>query len=937
MIPRFYRNFSAFILLLLLGGNRADAQVFGGNPPSQKWLQINTPLVKVIYPAGLDSVAGRIASIIEATDTKTGPTLGSAHRKISIVLQNKTNISNAYVGLAPWRSEFYMMPIQNSFELGSLPFHEGLALHEYRHVQQYAHFNKGLTKFMSILAGEQGLDLASNAAVPDWFWEGDAVYQESITSRQGRGRLPNFFNGYRSLWKDGRKYSWMKLRNGSFRDFVPDHYQLGYLLVAYGRQQYGDSVWAGITEDAVRYRGLFYPFQQAVKRRLGISFTEFTGRALDYFKTRSTKPGDGKNIPRHYTTDEIHPQFTESGSIIYLKKDFRHLPRFVRRTKKGDQLIRVRDLALDDYFSLKNGKIVYAAYEPDARWGNQNYNVLRVLDLATGKQKRLGNKTRLFSPDISGDGKKIVAVDMQADGHSQLVFMDAETGAEAGRVNNPDKVVYSYPKFTEFGTLVAILRYPDGKMALAIVDAATGRNTLLTPATYHVLGFPNVDGGYVYFSASGGKVDNIYTADMKKPGRLFKLKESEAGRYQADFLEGRLVFNEFTSSGQHFRELRGKELWEYVPEDEFTDPPMLYLQQDALKAERLQVLGTQLPEQKLPSKKYRQSAGFFNFHSWRPTYTDPDITFSVLGNNVLNTTSSELFYSFNQNERTHTTGYNFTWGGWFPQLTAGVNYVANRNFSDSGRTRTWNELNAVAGVSVPLNLSRNRHITGLNMGVNYVVDQLYYTGVSKDVFSNKALTYIQPFIRFVHQSQRARMQIYPRWSQSLSLNYRSALSQFSANQLLANGSLFVPGLAPTHSLFFGFSYQRRDTLRQHFFSNNFPFARGYSTIVNSPRMWRVAANYTLPLIYPDWGFGNILYFLRVRGNMFYDHTQVYFGQTLKNTRRFRSAGAEVFVDTRWWNQFPVSLGLRYSRLLNPPLVPGAGRNQFEVILPVDLF
>jgi hypothetical protein len=37
---------------------------------------------------------------------------------MSIVLQDKTTIPNAYVGLAPFRSEFYLTPDQNSFEIG---------------------------------------------------------------------------------------------------------------------------------------------------------------------------------------------------------------------------------------------------------------------------------------------------------------------------------------------------------------------------------------------------------------------------------------------------------------------------------------------------------------------------------------------------------------------------------------------------------------------------------------------------------------------------------------------------------------------------------------------------------------------------------------------------------------------------------------------------
>ena len=50
------------------------------------------------------------------------------------------------------------------------------------------------------LFGEGGQALANSLSVPNWFWEGDAVYQETLVSDQGRGRLPYFFNGYRALW-----------------------------------------------------------------------------------------------------------------------------------------------------------------------------------------------------------------------------------------------------------------------------------------------------------------------------------------------------------------------------------------------------------------------------------------------------------------------------------------------------------------------------------------------------------------------------------------------------------------------------------------------------------------------------------------------------------------------------------------------------------------
>jgi len=251
-----------FLLAIVIN---SSAQQFGGNPPSLKWKQINTDTNRVIFPDGLQKLANEIATISHKLGA-TQSTLGKKVRKISIVLQNQTTISNGYVGLGPSRSEFYMTPLQNSFELGSLQWHQQLAFHEYRHIQQFNNFRKGISGLFYVLAGELGLSFANNTAIPNWFWEGDAVFQETYVSEQGRGRMPFFFNGYRSVWAAKKNYSWMKLRNGSLRDYIPNHYQLGYLLTAYGREKYGNDIWGKVTDDAVRFRGLFYPMQKAVKK-----------------------------------------------------------------------------------------------------------------------------------------------------------------------------------------------------------------------------------------------------------------------------------------------------------------------------------------------------------------------------------------------------------------------------------------------------------------------------------------------------------------------------------------------------------------------------------------------------------------------------------------------------------------------------------------------
>jgi hypothetical protein len=185
---------------LLIAGV-AISQQFGGHPPSQKWKQINTDTVRIIFAPGLDSQANRAASVIHYLAANKPVSLGNQLKKINIVLQNQTTIANGYVGLGPFRSEFYLTPAMSNFEEGSIGWVDQLAVHEYRHVQQFNNFNNGLSKFMKVISGEDGYALAINASVPDWFYEGDAVYNETLLSNQGRGRLPLFLNTYPSLWQ----------------------------------------------------------------------------------------------------------------------------------------------------------------------------------------------------------------------------------------------------------------------------------------------------------------------------------------------------------------------------------------------------------------------------------------------------------------------------------------------------------------------------------------------------------------------------------------------------------------------------------------------------------------------------------------------------------------------------------------------------------------
>jgi hypothetical protein len=929
------------LLLALFCSGKSGAQIFGGTPPSVKWTAVHSVPANIIFPPGLDSEALQVAYLVSSLSKTTLSTIGGVQKPVDIVFHNLTIVPNGYVQLAPFRSEFQLTPSQNSFDLGSLPWNQMLAIHEYRHVQQYNNFCVGLSRAMYILFGQDGLSLATSLSVPNWFFEGDAVYQETLVSQQGRGRLPLFLTGYEALWVSDKHYSWMKLRNGSYRDFTPDHYPLGYMMVAYGRDRYGADFWAKTAVEAAAFKGFFYPLQKAIQRNAGTSFDSFHIRALDYFRDQlppnaygSPSARYGKEMP-HFVADELFPQFIDSNKLVFVNSSYRLPPAFVNQQSGYEKLTRIkfRAVTLDDAFSYRNHKIVYAAYEPDLRWGWRDYSVIRVMDLDTKKDVRITSKTKYFSPDISPDGHSVAVVNMTDTGKNYLEILDIRNGKILYHLPNPDQLIYTYPKFFGKTQLVTAVRNKRGQMTLMQIDLSNGSQQPMIAWSMDVLGFISAEEDRVYFTRTHNEQDQGF---CYRNGSVFRLKaDASTGNYQLSGGYGKLTWNSFTSAGYRLQVSDTNNV--------FNAEPVTFPKIDT--SEKHEVYSLDHPPFQIPYpfpdsafqvKPYSSFTHIFNFHSWRPYVDDPNFTFSLLGQNVLNTLQSEIFVGYNRNEESKNAGLDFTYGGLFPVINIGAEYILDRNGYYGSQKIYWNELLSYAGLSVPLNLSRGRWLTSLEAGSNITYHQQYFQGVYKDSIKNTSYFSLDPQLFFSHQLQTAQMQIYPSFAQTLLLQYDRAITNISGEQFLASGSFYFPGLTSTNSLVINLSLQQRDSLNQVRFTNSFPFSRGYSG-ENFYRMYGFGISYNLPLAYPDWGFANLVYFLRVRANVFYDYTGVPFYATNGPgvQSQYRSAGLEIYLDTKWWNQLPLSFGIRYSRLLDPDY-EGRGPNQWEIILPLNV-
>jgi hypothetical protein len=329
-------------------------------------------------------------------------------------------------------------------------------------------------------------------------------------------------NAYPSLWRAGKNYSWMKLRNGSLKDYVPGHYQLGYMFVNYGYEKYGLDFWRKVTKDASAFKGLFYPFQSAIKRQAGVDYGTFKKDAFEYYRMKAAA-GDKKAeaayttvfpINKKYVTNYVFPYALPGDSLLYLKTSYRHRPGFYIKDGSGVHKLRVRDIAIDDQFSYRNGKIVYSAFENDPRWIWRDYSVIKVLDIQTGRQTTVTRKSKYFTPDISPAGQKIVAVEIADNGKSEIHVLDAGSGEIKYRFNLPEVNLFTDPKFLNEDSIVTAIRMQDGRMTLALIDLLNEKSTVLIPASFNVTGYPSVSNNAVYFTASYGGYDNVFAGTI---------------------------------------------------------------------------------------------------------------------------------------------------------------------------------------------------------------------------------------------------------------------------------------------------------------------------------------------------------------------------------------------------------------------------------------
>ncbi len=921
--------FTLVILLCLSFLVKAQYYVKGQEPAWVKWKQISNPRYRIIHPQNYDSLAAVFNYYLDKSLTLVSPSLEHTPKRFPVVIHSNSVLSNGFVSWAPKRME-----IVSAYPFDSSPepwlFH--LALHETRHVVQIDKLiSTGFYKYSNYLLGQQSIGGAL-VFLPLWFLEGDAVNAETIYSNGGRGRQAPFYRHYLTHFgsNSGSKFSYDKWLLGSYKDFIPSHYNLGYQIVGFTNHRYGETVWTNALTQVARKPYNVMPFQIAVRKGTGYSAKQIFNQAANYhdsiFRTFKDevdiieyKELISKPKSKDYT-EYSFPFVTTDSVLIAFKKGLSQTPSIITvDLKTGKEKLLHKPGYITSRISYSEKAIYWSEYKADPRWGYLNYSNIWVYEHSLQRARRITSQSKFFNP-IELNYGYIAVIEQLTTGANAISIID-RTGERLKSTKAQSTHEIKEICGGANDEIFARCASPNGMLILRYHNLENEPDTILGPVFRDISNLAHANGN-LFFTMTHNYREEVFSINVQSRN-ILKHTTSMFGLSDLNINQSKLVASSFNVNGSvpvQFDANIG------VPyEIESTIEPFF-----PLKGLTFQTPDYTQENPRISSHKpYSKLANLFNIHSWAPIYFNPtEIAngtvevypgVTLVSQNLTSTLVSSLGYSYNI---THGYHAHFEWQGWYPKIMAGVDYGNTYGLvfrgplaPDGVAYHSEPDRQAKVRIRLPFVLSSGNIISVANLGVQFVHYNTWIWNF-KDKQYQKGIAGLEPYFSFYAVNQMATRDIRPRHGIQL---YASRLSSPNQKDIygettILKGWLFLPGLVQNHSLLLTFQREFQST-EQYIRGPRYSAPRGYDPdFVES--VFTSSFDYSLPVAYPDFPIGPVVYAKRIIANIFADFaSQNEFVKTETGTvidnRRYGSAGIELTADVNLLRTpYPFRIGYR---------------------------
>ena len=882
-----YRSLWFCIFFLVSFSVSAQYYETGQDPANLKWLQIKTDRFRIIYPEKYGINGIEFARSLEQAYNDLSVLYPVSRARIPVIIHNYTTQSNGYVAWAPSRMEIYPTPEQNTIPLDP---NRSLALHELTHVLQMQSLNKGFSRFMSVFFGQQ-FPGAMAALLPLWYLEGDAVFAESALSGAGRANSASFQKQLKAISVEkGKVYKYDKLVNGSFRDYIPDHYQSGSQAVAMSRLKYGQDVWNKALNTTANLPFLFDPVNISLLKNTDKTKKRLFKETFDTLNTLwNEEIRNNGSHPYKYLNPEKKKKFLSyyspvpagDNKIAAIRTSLSDPPVIVLidTVNRSEKKIHVPGIIYPYYLSGARSLLVWVEAQTDPRWENRNYSVLKMMDVKSGIVRQLTWKTRLMSASLSPDGKTIAAVENTSDNRNNLILFDIKSNKITRSVPAPGNASLQRPQWSADGSEITVISLTDkGEGIISFRPENQAWKVFLEESRDdYQSSFLRNDS--LFFVSSESGIENIFALSPEK--KLSRLTNSRFGATDVTVSGNRVLFCDYSSSGNDICSLNLKSIPGYDPGNR---DRRAYLVENITLPEKGGVAG---PVQKIYQPvRYWKWQHLFRFHSWMPFYADIEELqsdpasvrpgFTLLSQNNLSTLTTTLGYEYTNKK--HMFHSKIKWQGLYPVIESSLDYG---DYNYVFRTRSGAKLEDPKPIkpelvfsntlSVPLTFTNGRFYQFFQPSVSANYRNQYILYIKGDTIYDYGQTELVARLYFANFHKAALRDIYPRFAHVFDFNYSFYPfdKDIYGSFLTLRTALYFPGFFRNNGIRFRYEADKQ-YVEQISMWNRINYPRGYKNLA-SENLHFLSADYVTPLAYPDFNLMSLFYLTRIRADLFYDY------------------------------------------------------------------
>lgn len=934
-------------VLIVFAVVSASAQYFqtGQDPASIRWRQIDTRNFKLIFPDYYEGQAQKIAGYLETVYPFGGYTLRHAPKKFPVVLHTQTIESNGLVAWAPRRSEFFTTPHQSIYPQDWL---QQLALHEFRHMVQIDKINSNMGFLSRFLLGEQGTALVFGVSLPWWFTEGDAVVTETTLSSFGRGRDPSFLMEQQALLVEKGVYPYDKAYLGSYRHFIPNHYNLGYFLVGSLRAKYGNSLWEKLLMNTARQD---LALRKTFKKETGMNHIKQYKSVFDSLQNvwqnedRLWKENDFRVVspPNKFFTNYRHNHQLNDSVIISYKTSFNEIPSFVKIYPNSTEKKIARPGALFEESIRYTGEwIVWSEKIPDLRWQHSGLSMIRLFQTETKELIEIKPEFIAVSPVISPDKTKVAVVETDFGGNSYITVYRLPNGEIITRYQSPGNNYFFSPEWLDNDKIAMIALTEKGKR-IETLDFLQNRSEILVSEDLADIKQLRFSESRLYFISTYSGKNSLYCFNFDN--REIELAYSPRFGVESPAVSPdgtHVVLSDYTSDGFRLIEIQVEDAGKTKLHE--IAPATYQLAQILTEQEKGIPNLSDSVSDNYQSKAYRKTAHLFNFHSWAPVNIDVDSYgfypgVSLMSQNLLGTSETVLGYRWDLTDKRGRFIADYSFMGWYPVFNLSFSHgmrssefmLIQQYADDNGnivnqdtltRQFDWSDTQAGLNIFLPLKLDKGPFSRYLQPGIQYDFNYYGSHNEAPEGFNAGSFHSLSYRLFFRQLLKKSYLDMYPDFGFVLDGIYRHTPfgGTNSGNLSALQSLLYLPGLMKTHGIRLYGGIQQKENNGNMVFSDVVQYARGWGRI-HTTSVKTVASEYRLPLLYPDMNLLGMIYLRRIKAAAFADYSQLHgdiyksgavTGQFVKN---ITSVGMEISADVNLLRFYaPVDIGFRASYL-----------------------